>query len=286
MQEIAADAARCLTDEGREAIAAFTRARRCADGGYAGKAAGSDLYYTLFAAGTLDALGKRGSLLALPHYLAQFGDGRALDFVHAASLARLLGALGRRVKQRAVLPRIEAFRAGDGGYHHAVTGALAGSAYAAYLALETYAAARVTPPQQERLCAALDTLRAPDGGWANEPGGVCGHTNATAAACLASFHLGRVPDPKAAEFLLARYDPDSGGFFAHPGAPTPDLLSTASALYALKAMEAPRDALAPQTRGFVETLWTDEGGFCGGFADPVPDCEYTFYALLALGALL
>ncbi len=286
MRDVAAGAATCLTGPGRDAIVAFTSARRSSCGGYMGKSNTPDLYYTLFAAGTLDALAQRHSLLRLPRYLAQFGDGRALDFVHAACLARLLGAVGRRARQRAVLPRLETFRSQDGGYHHATVNAPTGSAYAAYLALDTYADARVAPPQPGHIRSALDILRTPDHAWANEPGSQHGQTNATAAACLACIHLGQTPEPGAAQFLLAQRDPVTGGFHAYPGAPMPDLLSTASALYALNAMNVPLQAIAPQTRAFIETLWTDEGGFCGGFTDSVPDCEYTFYALLALGALM
>ena len=36
---------------------------------------------------------------------------------------------------------------------------------------------------------------------------------------------------------------------------------------------------------FVDSLWTNRGGFFGTWADDTVDCEYTFYALLALGHL-
>ena len=36
---------------------------------------------------------------------------------------------------------------------------------------------------------------------------------------------------------------------------------------------------------FVDSLWTNRGGFFGTWADDTVDCEYTYYALLALGHL-
>jgi hypothetical protein len=36
---------------------------------------------------------------------------------------------------------------------------------------------------------------------------------------------------------------------------------------------------------FVDTLWTNQGGFYGNWADDTLDCEYTYYGLLALGHL-
>ena len=36
---------------------------------------------------------------------------------------------------------------------------------------------------------------------------------------------------------------------------------------------------------FIDTLWTNRGGFYGNWTDDVLDCEYTYYGLLALGHL-
>ena len=43
---------------------------------------------------------------------------------------------------------------------------------------------------------------------------------------------------------------------------------------------------APETcLDFIDTLWTARGGFFGHWEDTHLDCEYTYYALLALGHL-
>ena len=66
----------------------------------------------------------------------------------------------------------------------------------------------------------------------------------------------------------------------------PDLLSTATALFALRVAggKIPAGEIR-QTQEFVVAHWNEDGGFCGTPADPLSDTEYTFYALLALGCL-
>jgi hypothetical protein len=76
-----------------------------------------------------------------------------------------------------------------------------------------------------------------------------------------------------------------GGFFASRSTPVPDLLSTATALHALSSMHVPIAGLCDPCLDFVDSLWTNRGGFFGTWADDAVDCEYTFYALLALGHL-
>jgi len=85
-------------------------------------------------------------------------------------------------------------------------------------------------------------------------------------------------------WLLERCQP-RGGFLASTGIPMPDLLSTATALHALAAMHVPLGGLVEPCLDFVDSLWTNRGGFFGSWADETADCEYTYYALLALGHL-
>ena len=97
-------------------------------------------------------------------------------------------------------------------------------------------------------------------------------------------HLGEQPDRDAGMWLLDRCH-KSGGFFAVPAAPVPDLLSTATALHALSALGVPVTGVREPCLDFVDSLWTNRGGFFGTWADDAADCEYTYYALLALGHL-
>ena len=111
-----------------------------------------------------------------------------------------------------------------------------------------------------------------------------GLTTTTAAAVLVLRQLGVSPGRDAGMWLLDRCYP-RGGFFASPATPVPDLLSTATALHALAAMHLPLGGLREPCLDFVDSLWTNRGGFFGTWADDEADCEYTYYALLALGHL-
>ena len=65
----------------------------------------------------------------------------------------------------------------------------------------------------------------------------------------------------------------------------PDLLSTATALHALAGLEVSFATVKELCLDFVDSLWTNEGGFYGQWGDDHLDCEYAFYGLLALGHL-
>jgi hypothetical protein len=76
----------------------------------------------------------------------------------------------------------------------------------------------------------------------------------------------------------------NGSFAAVKNAPVGDLLSTGVALYALKVAGADIRNIVPDCLEYVDSLYSG-GGFCSTILDPDPDVEYTFYGLLALGAL-
>jgi prenyltransferase beta subunit len=139
-------------------------------------------------------------------------------------------------------------------------------------------------PGPNGLLASLDRLRARDGGFGNLPGAPAGVTTATSAVVTLMRQLDRDPDPSLAEWLLSRCLP-AGGFFALPGAPMPDLLSTATALHALAGLHVPLNGLREPCLDFIDSLWTNRGGFYGHWSDDAIDTEYTYYALLSLGHL-
>ena len=76
----------------------------------------------------------------------------------------------------------------------------------------------------------------------------------------------------------------NGSFAAVKNAPVGDLLSTGVALYALKVAGADIRKIVPDCLEYVDSLYAG-GGFCATILDHDPDVEYTFYGLLALGAL-
>ena len=275
-----------LLGESRELVARFLRASLDDDGGFKDRAGESDLYYTVFGLEGLLAV-HEALPESTPGYLERFAEGSALDFVHLTCLARAWGSISKtgppdHVRER-IRSRLDSFRSVDGGF--AVTPrADTGSAYACFLAVGALEDLGGDVPDPVGLLRCLHGVRTADGAYANHPGAVEGSTPATAAAVMVMHHLSAVPDPAVADWLLARCHPE-GGFFAAPRAPLPDLLSTATALHALAAMHADIEPIREPCLDFVDTLWTNAGGFHGSWADSALDCEYTYYGLLALGHL-
>jgi hypothetical protein len=272
--------------ESRDLVAGFLREHLNPDGGFQNRSGESDLYYTVFGLDGLVALQESLPTERTANYLNTFGDGGALDLVHLACLARAWAALRTAPPSdtlASMLTRVETFRTPDGGYD-AIPESPIGSAYGAFMALGIYQDLGRTVPEPDRLLSSLTSLRARDGSYAIYPGLLSGITPITAAAVVAARHLGGGGDRDAGMWLLDRCH-TSGGFFATPDAPVPDLLSTATALHALAALRVPIGGIRERCLDFVDSLWTNRGGFYGTWADEAPDCEYTFYALLALGHL-
>jgi prenyltransferase beta subunit len=283
--------ARSRLPEAADRVAAFLQAQAAPDGGFRDRSGKSDLYYTVF--GLLarmaieDGPPPPAVRQALRRYVEPFGGGGALDFVHLSCLARCWAiALDPREAPdiaAGILGRMETFRSADGGYH-ATLGSATGSVYACFLALGTYQDLVGEVPDPDGLLRCVKSLRTEDGAFANERGLKLGLTPATAAALVLMRELGQPIPAEAAEWLWARMHPD-GGFFATPEIPIPDLLSTATALRALACANVPLVGnAADRCANFVRGLYQD-GGFCGHPFDSDPDCEYTFYGLLALGLL-
>jgi prenyltransferase beta subunit len=298
--------------DARDLVQHFLLEQRHPDGGFQDRSGDPDLYYTVFGLEGLVALRADPPIDNIASYLRRFGSGDGLDFVHVACLARTwatVGGLGvsgpgggsvgvggdaDRLKGLkglkpdeatcdAIAARLETFRSADGGYAQ-TPGEEQGTIYAAFLALGAYQDLQREMPDAERLLPTIAALRAPDGGYANFPGMDVGLTSTTAAAVAIHRVFGRPIEGDPASWLLARYHAQ-GGFVAAPEVPIPDLLSTATALHALAILQAPLAPIQDSCLDFVDTLWTNRGGFYGSWADDTLDCEYTYYGLLALGHL-
>ncbi len=306
----------------RRAIAEFLFSQLNPDGGFRGRSAESDLYYLPFALGGLLALGQTLPIEQVRRYLVAFGEGAGLDLVHLGcllrslrilstpnlarqtALASRLGVLGHRSFAQMVhafrlspLPAQQAFearlrdcRCPEGGYAANSAAAAQGedAVYSSFLALLACEDLGAVPENPEAIVRCVRKHRAADGGYGNRPHAVEGTTTVTAAAGILLQALERRPDQAdsaLANWLCDRFHPD-GGFLANPHAPLPDLLSTASALFALRQLGVPIEFARAKTLDFVEMLWTDSGGFSPHVADDTPDCEYSWYALLTLGCLV
>ena len=239
-----------LLQEAASPVADYLLSRFNDDGGATDRAGQSDLYYTVFALEGLVALQREFP----PHvqsFLESFGDGRDLDLVHLCCLARCWAALKQPAPD--LEGRIEELWDRDSVYQ----------SFLAWGALQ-------------------DLGREPDPFPLRD--GSLVRTTPTTAAAVTLLRQMQLPVPEdAVTWLLARAHPE-GGFCATGDVPMPDLLSTATALHALSGQKVSFAHLKDTTLDFLDTLWTGKA-FCGSWADDEPDCEYTYYALLAMGHL-
>lgn len=300
-----------LTPEAVRHVAEYILSQADPAGGFRNRAGRPDLYYTVFGLSALIALGARLPLADVRRqraFLAAAAHRRDLDFVHQVCLqraARLLPAVAmpdwcragaesarrwfaRRPPGVSRIAALEPWRTASGGYSHRTPPGAHSSVYAGFLAWQAHEDAGLwlqVTDEAGLVLAAIEGHRREDGAYMNEPGDAAGTTTATAAALVLLAQCGSPVRHATLTWLLTQAAPN-GGFCAGPGTPLADMLSTATAMFAMRhagvAISAERQA---QTRRFVTDLWTPAGGFSGTVADEQPDVEYTFYALLALGCL-
>ncbi|MHC4884681.1 MAG: prenyltransferase/squalene oxidase repeat-containing protein [Planctomycetota bacterium] len=301
-----------LSDEARDRVTAFVLDRLVDDGGFRGRGETVDLYYTSFGyalafALSLDVDVDAGRSL----FTAQPKD---LDLVHAVSWIRthlLLDALadrsrfgvvgealvrsnflqnvwrgrvGRRLLKNAdsLFQRIEGYRSEDGGIHHEHQGAKAGSAYGAFLASTLYSDLDLAIPKGESILSSIDACRCADGSFANERDADSGVVTATSAAVVVRVLMGGDVEAQCLSWIRGRQSVH-GGLTAAEGVEIPDLLSTATGLLALRMAGESLGPLGASSRALADLHWDESGGFFGSVTDPVPDIEYTYYALMILG---
>lgn len=269
-------------------VADFLRSQRHLDGGFLNRSGQSDLYYTVFGIECLLALRQPLPWADLHRYVKSFGAGDELDFVHLTCLARCWSILPAEFRSerptQPMLGRLESCRTLDGGYA-TVAGQSAGTLYGTFMALGAYQDLRQPAPQPHRLVHFLDGLRDPSEGYRQSRDLPFSLVPATAGAIALLRMLDVAPcDPTLGRWLLSCFD-RQGGFRPSPAALVPDLLSTATALHALAALKVDLGALKEPCLDFIDTLWTNRGGFYGHWEDTHADCEYTYYALVSLGHL-
>ena len=278
-----------LDPEARSAIIDFVRGQACPEGGFAGRSRDPDLYYTMFALDSLAALAETCPAEGTSQLLCASLPLADLDLIHqvcwvrcAAHIRRLGQPLSGAPSARAWADSIAACRAADGGYATEAGGQA--SAYGAFMAALAYGDLGMPLPDVSLLVASLGGLKAGDGGYANQPGRPTGQTPATAAALAVTARYGGAPVRPVVEWLCNQFTVD-GGLRANPFAPAADLLSTATGLFALSLHDAVPPGCQAAVSDYVDQLWADSGGFVGHVLDEVADVEYTFYALMALGAV-
>jgi prenyltransferase beta subunit len=249
LMQAASAACGVLEKESRREIAAFMLSAQTLDGGFRGRDDQSDLYYTFFASASLRALRQPIPVFRLWKYLRSFRAGESLDAVHLACLIQL----------RSAFPMLGNSRQ---KFLQTLESVSAESAYDRFLKQMAADQLRVTRSS----CAPPIELAGPTPNLA------------------ASMILNPKAAASAIPVLLKRVCPN-GGFGATAQLSIPDLLSTATALFALTQAGADLSSIRRPCLEFVESLWRDSGGFAGHESDGYEDVEYTFYGLLSIGCL-
>lgn len=295
---------RGASPEFRRRHARWLAARILPDGGFADRAGGSSLYYTAFglrALSVLDALSPetaRGAarfLLALVRRPAgERDEATGGAFYNAVSVSAWWDAV--RLCEEVVGPvlnaadavasvacaRLDSLRRDDGGWAKTPV-ETDGSLYHSFLAVCAYGRMKKEPPASERLGEFLNSLAAPEGGFlenrhVKRPG-----VNGTAAGVSLGLLLGVLKERRRHAEFLRKHRADCGGFYASVRAPWPDLLSTFTALVALKNLGAAEVEVFPGAASFAGRLEGPEGGYVGCEPDSTADAEYTFYGLGTAG---
>ncbi len=276
----------------------YLLAAQRADGGFAGREGGSDLYYTGFG---LRGLALLGHLYGEPaERAASFlrsrlgGQESIVDFfslVYGAALLEtsagidLFAQAGPAWRDN-VARLVETFRRTDGGYAKGPEGN-ASSTYHTFLVLLVQELAARQPPEPERIVAFLASQAAEEGGFREIRASKRAGTNPTAAAIAALRILGALGDSHrdATIDFLTDMQTDEGGLRANTRIPIADLLSTFTGLLTLQDLGAFEEIDQAALARFVRSLEREEGGFHGAEWDPAHDVEYSFYGLGCLGLL-
>lgn len=260
-----------------ESVVKFITGQINEDGGFKDRVGKSDLYYTVFGIEALLALGVEIPREKITSYLAQFEHAQSLDFVHLACLVRCWANLSCPIEANPdesgqIARRIEKHLAG-----HITT-------YECFLALCACQDLGIAISSKKTFLDCIGSHRTKDGAYANESGIEIGVTPVTAAAVTILHNLNEPVPDSAIDWLLSCIGPE-GGFCVMPAVATADLLSTATALHGLSVTGTSLVDIKQRCLDFIDGLWDGRGGFCASSADRTPDCEYTYYALLAMGHL-
>jgi geranylgeranyl transferase type-2 subunit beta len=287
-----------LPPEKRALHAAYLRTLQNADGGFSGRAGGSDLYYTGFALRSLAALDALSSEIA--HRAAGFlsaslsRQASVVDFfslLYSAALVQVSGgpnvfAASAVGWDQRVADELECFRTPDGGYGK-TTGATAGSTYHTFLVCLCYQLLGRPVPRAEDAVRFVLGRQREDAGFVEIAPMRRSGTNPTAAA-IGVLQIIDTLNPEVRDRVagfLAVMPSTEGGFRANGRAPLADLLSTFTGLWTLDQLQALDRVDTNAAMRYVKMLELPTGGFRGGLWDEQTDVEYTFYGLGCLALM-
>jgi prenyltransferase beta subunit len=277
-----------LTASATEKIRQFLKSQRAPEGGFFNRKGEVDLYYTFFGLINSIVLDLDLPVHQLKQYFDRF-DYDTLSMVHLTCLVKCRAILqvfkGIPLDQTEINRYTQAilkFRTSNGSFSYDGQGQ--GFPYAAFIALNFYQDLGQPIDQQERLLSALEEYRTADGAYRNPAATQQGMLLSTVAALQVIRHLSDRIDEQALSWIKSQYQP-VGGFTASAANPLPDMLSTAVALFTWAVCGESLASIRQPVGNFVDDHWDSCGGFRATVLDDICDCEYTYYGLLALGAL-
>jgi prenyltransferase beta subunit len=302
-----------LSDDAQNHIISFIQSQKSPSGGFLDRSGKTDLYYSVFGYTLSLVFDIKLDINREKEYLSKLKEEEKPDFVHTICYLRadfLLNVIKWRQKSglsakklmsfnfakdlfakelikktiadnKAYLEELKAHQAGDLGFNHNKKTSAVSTVYANYLMWTLYQDLQWDANHIAGILKANMNLQLANGSYANEEKSNDGVTSATAAGIIMSEYMLR---ESSADWLLNLMT-KKGGFRAASGVPIADLLSTSTALLALKVREENLDAYAENCLNFVNLHWDESGGFFGSIADMTCDVEYTYYALLAIGIL-
>ena len=307
---------RC-SDDALECLRGFVVGQWHESGGFCDRAGKADIYYTQFGLMLARALGMKVNVSAVERFCWAH-DTRSFDLVHASCfvrsllLARPWFAWLRRRRIRRNCPFINLIEAAQTPYEQFLALTLAQDARLPFVkkSLDAYRSAdglyANVPEAAEGGVNATSSailvelyLRDIKDNWDTRdtkdvrhhaspmspvsPVSQSSHKFTSARASSLSKSGGKPRALQNAALALAQLERDDGSFCANPSTPFPDILSTASAHFALRtAGVQPRN----DAKVFVEECFVeDAGGFAASPEGGTPDLEYTVYGVILMGLL-
>jgi prenyltransferase beta subunit len=300
-----------LSDEAINYIKKYLKSQVHPDGGFIDRAGNPDPYYSVFGYTLAFVFDLEINLDKQLSFLEKWTAENEIDFVHATSLIRsyiLVYAIQYKLKNGLIAKKlsqsdffrnqirnkivkkvinenddllkiIESYRSKDNGFNHNSNNSERASVYAIFLVWTLYQDLGIS--DNENMLECIHKLKRPEGYFVNELNSTAGVTTTTAAGLIMSLDQ---EDQNTISWLKNMWI-KHGGFVAAEGVGIADLLSTSTALLALKLSGESLDSYSDKCTEFINLHWDNSGGFFGSVADTRPDCEYTYYALLALGLI-
>ncbi|MEI6682144.1 MAG: prenyltransferase/squalene oxidase repeat-containing protein [Bacteroidota bacterium] len=263
-----------LNDETREQLRSWVVAQQTKEGGFPDRAGRCDLYYTLFGLFLAEALETGEVFPALKEYAAETARAQGHHGIDLFCMAILHGSLfpDERVNKQfagAIRRIMNESRMLQTGYTSFLV-------ILSLLSVHDYAGAALALKSMGKYTSGAD-----------KPCTVVAAQQMV--AYLKSGNKGVIMENKAsgAAAFTGPFSPfyrENGGFAALAHTREPDLLSTATALFVLRFMDCDLRMIRPDCLDYITGLYRD-GGFAAVNPDNDTDVEYTFYGLLALGAL-